>query len=127
MYDTFGQDVLEYVMGQSEIEAIFVAEKNCKALGKLVQSMQSRAHQIRGICIWSDYSNTSQTDILAAKQVTPLPLPSPKTPNRALTRFSKLLESMSRRGETLSNAASHLMLHPSTASLHQTVQKIQLC
>ena len=71
IYDTFGAGVVEYIVSHAEIEFIFVSEKNCRQLRDVVKAMGSKAKQIREICIWSDFSDTDETNMKAAIEVAP--------------------------------------------------------
>jgi len=69
MYDTLGADSVVYVAEHSEMEFVFVSEKNCQALSQVVKSLGDKSGQIREICIWSDYSSVDENELNACIQV----------------------------------------------------------
>jgi len=69
LYDTLAPNATAYILTHAGIEFVFVSEKKCSTFSATVKAMGTNASQIRGVCIWTDYSKIEDSKINAAVQV----------------------------------------------------------
>lgn len=69
LYDSLASNATEYILTHAGIEFVFVSEEKCCSLSETIKGMGNNASQIRGVCIWSDFSNVDESKMKTAIQV----------------------------------------------------------